>query len=157
MAGRRLRHQRIKALISDQAIRNQQELQELLAVGGISVTQATLSRDLRELEVSKSPDGYRLPGDVGRLPSNGEARESRLGSLLRREALGLDAGGGLVVLRTAPGHADALAIEIDRLRAPDVAGTIAGDDTVFVATHSQRQARSLLERLRALANRDRGG
>ena len=152
MTGRPLRHQRIQALIGDRAIRSQQELQELLTEHGISVTQATLSRDLRQLDVLKSPDGYRLPGDVGPGRTNGSGRESRLGTLLRRELLGADAGGTLVILRTAPGVADAVAIEIDRSRAPDIVGTIAGDDTIFVAACSEEGARNVLKRFRALAD-----
>ena len=153
--GRLARHQRIEALIGDVPIRSQQELQSLLAGEGIHVTQATLSRDLRELDVLKSADGYRLPGDAGPAngTANGSARDGRLGRLLRRELLGADAGGSLVVLRTAPGHADALAIEIDRSRAPGILGTIAGDDTVFVAARSEKQARTVLKRLRAMADR----
>jgi transcriptional regulator of arginine metabolism len=155
MTGRHFRHERIQALIGDRAIRSQQELQELLADDGISVTQATLSRDLRELDVAKSADGYRLTDDLARGgangPTNGSAREARLGQLLRRELVGADVGGSMVVLRTAPGHADAVAIEIDRARSPDIIGTIAGDDTIFVAARSDNRARTVLERLRALA------
>jgi transcriptional regulator of arginine metabolism len=62
------------------------------------------------------------------------------------------AGGATVVLRTGPGHANALAVELDRARLPNVLGTIAGDDTIFVAAKSERHARSLLNRFRTHAD-----
>lgn len=145
---RHRRHQRIAELLAEQPVRSQHELADLLAADGLEVTQATLSRDLHEMGVWKGPEGYVLPG-VDRLPatSGGQA----LARIVAREVVKIDAGGSIVVLRTRPAHADAVAIEIDRDPPPGALGTIAGDDTVFVAARSAREARTLLEHFETLA------
>ncbi|MDI3315648.1 MAG: arginine repressor [Mycobacterium sp.] len=132
------RQARIVAILSSASVHSQTELAALLADEGIEVTQATLSRDLEELGAVKlrGADGgvgvYVVPEDgspVRGVPG-GTARLSRLlGELL----VGSDASGNLAVLRTPPGAADYLASAIDRAALPYVVGTIAGDDTVFVA------------------------
>jgi transcriptional regulator of arginine metabolism len=132
------RQARIVAILSSASVRSQTELAALLADEGIEVTQATLSRDLEELGAVKlrGADGgvgvYVVPEDGSpvRGVSGGTARLSRLlGELL----VASDASGNLAVLRTPPGAADYLASAIDRAALPYVVGTIAGDDTVFVA------------------------
>jgi len=147
MLSRTRRHQQILDLIDEYQIPNQQQLQELLAGNGIEVTQATLSRDLRTLGVVKGPNGYALPS-----PTTTPPTEDSLWKTVRRELLDAVAGGATVVLRTRPGHANALAVELDRARPADVLGTIAGDDTIFVAAKSQRHARTLVGRFRMHAD-----
>ena len=144
MLTRTRRHQQILDLIADYDIPNQQQLQELLAGKGIEVTQARLSRDLRTLGVVKGPNGYALPSATTSTPPN----EDNLWQTVRRELIEAVAGGATVVLRTRPGHANTLAVELDRARPLDVLGTIAGDDTIFVAAKSQRHARTLVDRFR---------
>ncbi|MEZ0363188.1 arginine repressor [Mycobacterium sp. pUA109] len=131
------RQARIVAILSAAAVRSQGELAALLAAEGIEVTQATLSRDLEELGAVKlrGVDGgvgvYVVPEDGSpvRGVTGGTERVSRLlGELL----VSADASGNLAVLRTPPGAADYLASAIDRAALPDVVGTIAGDDTIFV-------------------------
>lgn len=131
------RQARIVAVLSAQQVRSQSELAALLAGEGIEVTQATLSRDLEELGAVKlrGVDGgagaYVVPEDGSpvRGVTGGTERVSRLlGELL----VSVDASGNLAVLRTPPGAADYLASAIDRAALPDVVGTIAGDDTIFV-------------------------
>lgn len=131
------RQARIVAILSAQQVRSQSELAALLAGEGIEVTQATLSRDLEELGAIKlrGVDGgagaYVVPEDGSpvRGVTGGTERVSRLlGELL----VSVDASGNLAVLRTPPGAADYLASAIDRAALPDVVGTIAGDDTIFV-------------------------
>ncbi|MGH3564188.1 MAG: arginine repressor [Mycobacterium sp.] len=132
------RQARIVAVLSSASVRSQTELAALLAADGIEVTQATLSRDLEELGAVKlrGVDGgagvYVVPEDGSpvRGVSGGTGRLSRLlGELL----VSADASGNLAVLRTPPGAADYLASAIDRAALPHVVGTIAGDDTIFVA------------------------
>jgi transcriptional regulator of arginine metabolism len=132
------RQARIVSILSSAAVRSQSELAALLAAEGIDVTQATLSRDLEELGAVKlrGADGgvgvYIVPEDGSpvRGVSGGTGRLSRLlGELL----VSTDATGNLAVLRTPPGAADYLASAIDRAALPYVVGTIAGDDTIFVA------------------------
>ena len=131
------RQARIVTLLSSNPISSQTELATLLAAEGIEVTQATLSRDLEELGAVKlrGADGgvgvYVVPEDGSpvRGVTGGTERLSRLlGELL----VAVDASGNLAVLRTPPGAAHYLASAIDRASLPQVVGTIAGDDTIFV-------------------------
>ncbi len=132
------RQARIVAILSSASVRSQSELAALLSGDGIDVTQATLSRDLEELGAVKlrGADGgagvYIVPEDGSpvRGVSGGTARLSRLLSEL---LVSTDASSNLAVLRTPPGAAHYLASAIDRAALPYVVGTIAGDDTVFVA------------------------
>jgi transcriptional regulator of arginine metabolism len=132
------RQARIVAVLSSAAVRSQSELAALLAAEGIDVTQATLSRDLEELGAVKlrGADGgvgvYVVPEDGSpvRGVSGGTGRLSRLLSEL---LVSTDASGNLAALRTPPGAAHYLASAIDRAALPYVVGTIAGDDTIFVA------------------------
>jgi transcriptional regulator of arginine metabolism len=135
---RAARQARIVATLSSAEVRSQSELAALLAADGIEVTQATLSRDLEELGAVKlrGADGgvgfYVVPEDGSPLRgvAGGTARLSRLLSEL---LVSTDASGNIAVLRTPPGAADYLASAIDRAALPYVVGTIAGDDTIFVA------------------------
>jgi transcriptional regulator of arginine metabolism len=131
------RQARIVAILSTAEVRSQGELAALLAADGIEVTQATLSRDLEELGAVKlrGADGgtgiYVVPEDGSpvRGVSGGTDRMSRLLSDL---LVSTDASGNLAVLRTPPGAAHYLASAIDRAALPQVVGTVAGDDTIFV-------------------------
>lgn len=141
------RHAAIRTLIASGGVRSQAELAQMLAREGLEATQATLSRDLAEIGVLKGPGGYRLPGVV-------EAPEApaadALARVLRRELLSVQVGGTMVVLRTPSGHGNALAIELDRAAPKGALGTIAGDDTVFVAAQNEIAARRIAKELRAL-------
>lgn len=131
------RHETIRRILGAETLRNQEELQRALAEEGIEVAQATLSRDLRELGVAKGPWGYRLldGGDVSSIAdldrplTNGAPRAA----VLEQHALAVTPARGMVVVRTSTGSAGVVALEIDRQPPVGVAGTIAGDDTIFVA------------------------
>lgn len=121
----------ILRLVQERAVSTQEELVEALHESGIDVVQGTVSRDVAQLGLVKVRDAngrlvYALPGaaDLDRL--------SELTSALRRWAVSLDASANLLVIRTPPGHANALARAIDEARLPDVLGTVAGDDTIMV-------------------------
>lgn len=131
------RQARIVALLSSRSVRSQAKLASLLAAEGIEVTQGTLSRDLEELGAVKlrGADGgvgaYVVPEDGS--PVRGVfGGTERLSRLLVELLVGTDASGNMAVLRTPPGAAHYLASAIDRAALPDVVGTIAGDDTIFV-------------------------
>lgn len=157
MPGPERRRRVIADLLSRRRVRSQEELRALLADRGLDVTQATLSRDLRALDVRKSPAGYHLPDAPGPAPTPSSAPDPASDADPLRRALGaylLDArvGEGLVVLRTAPGHAQPLALALDRDPPAGVLGTIAGDDTIFVAADpASADAAELADRLRTLA------
>ena len=139
---RKSRHRTITRLLEREPVENQSRLQRALRRAGIDVTQATLSRDLRELGVIKGPDGYRLPA-APRPSSTGYALEHAAATWL----LSARQAQNLVVLRTPPGGAQPLALALDREQLADVLGTVAGDDTVFVACPSERKAKALARRL----------
>ncbi len=137
------RHRTIVDLLRRHPVRSQVELAELLALDGVVVTQATLSRDLVELgavKVRYNGGGlvYAVPGEGGdRTPLAGisqEVLDSRLARLCEEVLVSADASANLVVLRTPPGAAQFLASAIDQSHLPAVLGTIAGDDTVLVVT-----------------------
>jgi transcriptional regulator of arginine metabolism len=141
------RHAIIRNLIASGEIWSQAELAKLLAREGVETTQATLSRDLTEIGVLKGPSGYQLPGAAPAVVTP----EGALARVLKRELISIDVGGTLVVLKTPIGHGNALAIELDRASVSGVLGTIAGDDTIFVAARSELAARRIAKHFRDLA------
>ncbi|WP_206037913.1 arginine repressor [Rhodococcus sp. HNM0569] len=150
------RQARIVALLSAHPVRSQTELAALLAAEGIEATQATLSRDLEELGAVKlrAADGgagvYVVPedGNPVRGVSGGTDRLSRLlGDLL----VSTDASGTMAVLRTPPGAAHYLASALDRAALPEVVGTIAGDDTIFVMAREPMSGAELAAKIESLA------
>ena len=154
MADRTRRHSLIAEVLATGPAPSQDALVGALASLGVQTTQATLSRDLRDLGVIKTPAGYMLPQAVPAAPlpieSDGTAR-SALESALRSHLLGISAGVGLVVCKTAPGHAQVIALELDRTPPHGVIGTVAGDDTIFIAVDERRRASRLAEELAKLA------
>ncbi|MGH3992567.1 MAG: arginine repressor, partial [Pseudonocardiaceae bacterium] len=137
MTTRTGRQARIVELVTHRAVRSQAELLTLLAAEGISVTQATLSRDLDELGAVKlrGVDGgapvYVIPEDGS--PVRGvEGGTARLARQLTELLVSVDASANIAVLRTPPGAAQFLASALDRAALHDVVGTIAGDDTILV-------------------------
>ena len=140
------RHALIGALLARGAVASQQQLADLLIDEGVSVTQATLSRDLVELRAVKvrTPSGglvYAVPAEGAVRPAAATDQEmlaTRLARLCEELLLTAEASGNLVVLRTPPGAAQFLASAIDHSVLPAVLGTIAGDDTVLVIARDDR-------------------
>ena len=154
------RQRKIVELLTRHPVRSQGELGDLLAREGLSVTQATLSRDLVELDAVKvrSASGalvYAVPAEGGdRTPHAGTetyASEARLSRLLAELLVSAEASANLVVLRTPPGAAQFLASALDRAERHTVLGTIAGDDTVLVISRDPDGGRDVAARLLALA------
>ena len=154
------RHQLIVDLLSGHEVRSQPELLDLLARQGMQVTQATLSRDLVELDAVRvrATSGalvYAVPGEGGdrRPAAPGETAASghRLGRLLAELLVSADASANLVVLRTPPGAAQFLASALDKAEYAEVLGTIAGDDTVLLIGRDAAGGDDLARRLLALA------
>ena len=126
------------------SVGRQAELVRLLKRAGHAVTQSSVSRDLRDLGVLKARGRYVLPGEeVTR--ANGD-----FGSLAQFVRGLRSAGPSLTVLRTTIGAAQSVAVAIDRAQWPEVAGTLSGDDTIFIATAGAREQGELLGRLRTL-------
>jgi transcriptional regulator of arginine metabolism len=128
------RQKKILSLIRAKRIGTQEELRELLERGGMEATQSSVSRDLLELGIVKHHGAYALPQATG-----GAGRRG----LLSLEA----AGDSLVVARCEPGLASAVAVEIDRAGVSDIVGTLAGEDTVFIAARERKSQRVVIKKV----------
>ncbi|MGH9257891.1 MAG: arginine repressor [Vicinamibacterales bacterium] len=137
-------------VIQRRPVRSQEQLRRLLRAGGFDVTQATLSRDVRELGLVKGgADGaYQPPVQSG---SNGNAAKSLLHRALAEYLTRVDRVQQLVVIRTGPGQAQLLGVALDGARLPEVVGTIAGDDTILAIAPDARRARALVRRLEGMS------
>jgi transcriptional regulator of arginine metabolism len=124
----------------------QEELARELGQLGIQTTQVTLSRDMRELGLVKTSDGYR---QLSRDPSG-----PRLSDIANEYLQDIRTAQNLVVLRTSPGHASPLAVSIDQQELEEVVGTVAGDDTVLVITPSSQSAEEFRNRMLLLISGD---
>ena len=132
-------------------MRSQEQLRQRLTSRGFDVTQATLSRDIKELGLLKrSSDGAYQPGGAD-APSAASALET-LGRALAEYLVNIEPVQQLVVLKTGAGQAQLLAIAIDRSRLADVAGTLAGDDTILIIARDARSAQAVVKQLRDLAS-----
>lgn len=154
------RHQLIVDLVGQHEVRSQTELAELLGERGVSVTQATLSRDLVELDAVKvrARSGslvYAVPGEGGdrtpAAPQETAAASHRLARLAGELLVSAVPAGKLVILRTPPGAAQFLASALDKAELPGILGTIAGDDTLLVVCRNKAAGGEVTERLLALA------
>jgi len=145
-ADRRKRHLKILELISTRAIRTQEELAEALAAEGWDVTQSSVSRDIAALHLIKVEGAYRRPASVA-VPADPNERRISDGVLSAEPA-----GEAIVVLHTPPGEANRVAVALDRLAWSDVIGTIAGDDTIFLAVKDGGAQRRVLSAMRKLTS-----
>jgi len=145
---RSARQDLISRLIETRRIPSQRHLLELLEDEGVETTQATLSRDLVDLGARKVRSGgrafYSLGSAEDEFADDGPAKLRRV---LTELLVGTDSSGNTAVLRTPPGAAQYLASVVDRSDLPDVVGTLAGDDTVFVLAREPADGRRLAERL----------
>ena len=142
-SGKRFRQGQILKLIAVQAIVNQDELRRRLIQLGVRVTQATLSRDLRELKLVKTADGYRALAAVAEETS----ALPNLARALREFLLDARPAQNMLVLKTPPGGAQPLAAAVDAEHWQEVAGTLAGDDTVLIITPSKGARASIQKRM----------
>ena len=138
------RRQAIVRLLRDGHVRRQEDLARLLKTAGYEVTQSSVSRDLRDLGVLKASGRYVLPPDEVSRANGDFAMLAQFVRGLRR------AGPSLTVVRTTIGAAQSVAVAIDRAEWPEVAGTLSGDDTIFIATANAREQDALVARLQAI-------
>jgi transcriptional regulator of arginine metabolism len=136
--------------IRRERIRSQEQLRRRLHAGGVTVTQATLSRDIRELGLVKggATGAYQAPLEA--LP-NGKPATTALQRALADQLRRIDRVQQLVLLRTGLGHAQSLCAVLDGARLPDIVGTLAGEDTILVIAPNPARARALVRRLEDLA------
>src|SRR3974377_1523819 len=141
MLSKKLRQGKIIGIIGEHSVSSQEELLALLAASGIHVTQATLSRDLREVNLVKIRGVYRRSADW-----NEPSDRAALTRALKQYVLQSETSGNMLMIRTAPGNAHAVGVVLDSARWPEVLGTVAGDDTVFALLRSARLARKVMKR-----------
>jgi transcriptional regulator of arginine metabolism len=145
MKNREWRQGVIREIISSGRISNQESLLQMLRVKGIVLTQATLSRDLKMMQVVKVPSGqegytYVVPEEI--VP--GSSGEGQKANYLAEGFISLNFSGNLGVIRTLPGYASSIASVIDKTDTPSVLGTIAGDDTILVVLKEKESAGELV-------------
>jgi transcriptional regulator of arginine metabolism len=150
------RREEVIRIIQGKAVHSQDELMALLRKRGWQVTQPTLSRDMKELGIAKTPNGYVAPGDISAVSpvtsfTPREVREGRLEALVRDAVLSAEAAGNLVVIKTPAAAAQPVASAIDSTNEPDIVGTIGGDDCIFVAMATPEAAGALARRFRTIA------
>jgi transcriptional regulator of arginine metabolism len=142
------RQRAIVDMLREGPVRSQEEVATRLTEGGYEVTQATVSRDLEQIGAVKVKRegklGYSLPEKLG----DRNWSQDRLGRIFAEWVQSVDTSGSMVVVRTPPGSAHLVALAVDQAKFPEVVGTIAGDDALFIAVRSNLPAEPLAERLR---------
>jgi transcriptional regulator of arginine metabolism len=141
-----LRQTKILKLVRSRSILSQLDLGRKLKAAGVKATQATLSRDLRELNLVKTIQGYRSP-DVLQVAEGNHPPRHTLTQFVTR----VQVAGNLVVVKTNPGDASPVARALDMIGWREIVGTVAGDDTILVVTPDQPKARLVRKRLIELA------
>lgn len=148
------RREAILRIVAKHAVSSQEELLALLHAQGFDTTQPTLSRDIREIGLAKTPAGYTVIGATADSSSTvvpfttPETRENRLYRALAEFAISIEQAGNLAVVKTRVAAAQPLALALDAAALPQVAGTIAGDDTIFIAVRSAAAASKLVHQFR---------
>jgi transcriptional regulator of arginine metabolism len=133
------RHGQILKLIRQRNIHTQEELAHALRDLGIPATQVTLSRDIRELRLAKTQDGYR---QLAAEPAGPD-----FATLAADFVLDIRIAQHLLVLKTAPGHANSVAVALDHEAWPEIVGTVAGDDTILIVLPDNATAEALRNRM----------
>ena len=154
MRNKQVRQTRIRELLHDEAVDTHEKLADILHRQGIEVSQSTLSKDLRELGVVRVPqaDG----GFKYTLPDSGATLHDR--HILERELqdflVQAEQASNLVVVRTMSGHAQSVCEAIDRIGWSEVAGTIAGENTIFIAARSDQEAAKIVDKISTVCDED---
>jgi transcriptional regulator of arginine metabolism len=149
------RQQAILEMVRARAVRTQEEIVTALHRRGLDITQATVSRDIRELALARvhDPDGMRYVATGG--SAEGSPLTTRLRSAMREHVRSMEFVGHLGVIHTRPSSAPLVAAVIDSGHFEEVAGTIAGDDTVLIVLRSEKATRRIAQRLRGAVENGR--
>jgi transcriptional regulator of arginine metabolism len=145
MASKRARQAAIIDIVGRKPVSSQEALSDYLRAEGLRVTQATLSRDIREIGLVK------VRGRYGAGLQNGAtAHPDGLRRAFKEYVVATAASGNLLMVRTSPGSAHSVGVALDNAQWPDILGTVAGDDTIFVLLRDSRTANTVLKKLREL-------
>ena len=144
------RHNAIRELVAHSLVANQDELRRKLRRRGFEVTQATLSRDIHELRLSKGPGGYSLPNGNGAVSAVEDDAPPSVAEMIESFGLRVRQAMNQVIVGTVMGGAQPVAAALDHEGWPEVVGTIAGDDTVLVICPDTRRAAEVEVRLRTM-------
>lgn len=144
------RQKKIVEIVSRREVETQEELAALLQQVGFPVTQATISRDIRELKLMKIPteSGKQKYAVMNSAAEPSGQPENRRANILRDAVVSVDAAQNLLVIKTNAGMAMAVAATIDAMQLPDIVGSLAGDDTVFCAIRTAEEAERIMARLK---------
>ncbi len=146
------RHGKILEIIKKHDIETQEELAQSLRDAGFNVTQATVSRDIRELHLSKVPTAVGGQKYVA-LKREDKSANEKFVRVLRDSFASVEKAQNLVVLKTVAGMAMAAAAALDNLSFKEIVGCIAGDDTIFAATHTTEEAASVVNKIHEMVNK----
>ncbi|MBP7254289.1 MAG: arginine repressor [Negativicutes bacterium] len=146
-----IRHTRIKDIIENKVIETQEELAEELRKKSIDVTQATVSRDIKELMLIKLPTGdgryrYAFP-----LEKNVVFSQSRMVRMFQDSVTSIDYSENIIVIKTLPGAANAVASTLDYAKWPEIIGTVAGDDNILAVIKPIQAVEDIVQRLKNLS------
>lgn len=146
-----IRHARIKDIIENTVIETQEDLADALRKQSIEVTQATVSRDIKELMLIKIPTGdgryrYAYPLEKNMLFS-----KNRMARMFQDSVIGINSSDNIIVIKTLPGTANAVASTLDYAKWPEVIGTVAGDDNIFVVVKPASAVAEIIKRMEALS------
>lgn len=150
---KRNRHDKIIEIIASNVVETQEQLAALLKEAGYDVTQATVSRDIRQMKLAKqaTEDGkYKYVYTT----ADSDVMQDKYVSVLRAGYVSMDVAQNLLVIKTVSGMAMALAAAIDALDFPQIVGCIAGDDTIMIAIKTSEEAVEVMEELRSLMGKN---
>jgi transcriptional regulator of arginine metabolism len=140
---KRARQGRILDLIRNRQVGSQEELASLLRQESVEVTQSTLSRDIRELGLVKVRGSYYVPGEAHSSPPDEMVRRAFAQFVIQS-----DVSGNIIMIRTAPGNAHSIGAVLDAAQWPEILGTVAGDDTIFVLIRNGHAGKTVLKKIR---------
>jgi len=146
MISKKARQGRILEIVRKSRVRSQEELSAYLKREEVEVTQSTLSRDIRELGLVKIRGGYQISGEMNPTPPENTVRRAFEQYVIRSGV-----SDNIVVLKTSPGNAHSIGVVLDAAQWPEVLGTVAGDDTVFVLLRNRGLGKKVLGRIRELS------
>lgn len=147
---RKTRHQKILEIITEREVETQEELAGYLKESGFDVTQATVSRDIRELKLSKVPTGKGKQKYIVLHQEEKSHLADKYTRVLRDGFISMDMAQNILVMKTVSGMAMAVAAAIDAMHFQEIVGSIAGDDTIMMAVRTVEDTKQLMERIREL-------